>query len=154
MKIFIPGVIIACIAFFPSLLYAIFLPKGAADKKNGTNTFFTALERIGQAGCIIALFVAPDIDRAGAKLNIFFWLMCAALVLQYAVWIRYFLKGRDAAYLYERFLLVPVPMAVFPVLAFAFSALWLKSMFLGAAVAFLAVGHIAVTVFAKRQQKK
>ncbi|MEG1180881.1 MAG: hypothetical protein RSD39_02490 [Oscillospiraceae bacterium] len=60
---------------------------------------------------------APDIDRAGAKLNVFFRLMCA-------------------------------------VLAFAFSALWLKSMFLGAAAAFLAVGHIAVTVFAKRQQKK
>lgn len=47
--------------------------------------------------------------------------------LYYIVWIRYFIGGRDAGLLSKSFCLVPMPLAVFPVLYFICAALWLHN---------------------------
>ena len=68
------------------------------------------------------------------------------LCLYYVVWIRYFAGGRDIALLNRPFLLVPMPLAVFPVLYFLCAALWLHNT--PAAVIMLVFGaaHLAVSI--------
>ena len=45
----------------------------------------------------------------------------------YIVWIRYFIGGRDVALLSKRFCLIPMPLAVFPVLYFLCAAMWVHN---------------------------
>lgn len=49
------------------------------------------------------------------------------LILYYMVWFRYFLGGRDVDLLGKKFLFVPMPLAVFPVIYFIFEAIWLNN---------------------------
>ena len=68
------------------------------------------------------------------------------LILYYAVWSRFFTGGREIALLNRAFLLVPMPLAVFPVLYVLRAAVWLRN--LPAAVVKLIFGaaHIPVSL--------
>ncbi len=58
------------------------------------------------------------------------WLYLAAafLFLYYAMWLRYFMSGREIFLLSRSFLFVPMPLAVFPVLYFLCAAIWLHNL--------------------------
>lgn len=58
----------------------------------------------------------------------YLYLAVIFLVLYYIVWIRYFIHGREIAYMAKSFLGVPIPLAVFPVIYFIFAALWLGNL--------------------------
>ena len=62
----------------------------------------------------------------------------AFLVLYYIVWMRYFMGGMDASLMTKSFLFIPIPLAVFPVLYYIFSALWLHNY--GAAIVMVIFG--------------
>ena len=66
----------------------------------------------------------------------------AAIAAYYALWARYLLGGRMAATLYAPWWVVPVPMAIVPVLAFLGAALWLSNPWLAASALILAAGHV------------
>lgn len=68
--------------------------------------------------------------------------MCVFWALYYVSWIRYFCFGRTYELLYSPLWIIPVPLAVFPMIAFVFTAIWGRNIPLGIAVIITMVGHI------------
>ena len=135
------GLMITGVILLPNLLMILLSPKNAPDKVKSAGALMTVLERVGQAGC----FVLPVISKGyieNAEISIWFMLAALSIAFYYGLWLRYALR-RDFALLFAPLWRIPVPMAVFPVLAFAFIALWIESVWLGAAALLLAVGHFA-----------
>jgi len=64
------------------------------------------------------------------------------IVAYYGLWIRYVVVGRGFSSLFS-FISIPIPMAILPILAFGFIAMWGKSIWLGVASIVFAIGHIA-----------
>ena len=75
-----------------------------------------------------------------------FFLAVAFLLLYYAVWIRYFVFGRDVALLERMFLFVPMPLAVFPVLYFLCAALWLHNVPAAVLMVIFGATHLTVSL--------
>ncbi|MBP3889048.1 MAG: hypothetical protein J6F30_15610 [Cellulosilyticum sp.] len=62
----------------------------------------------------------------------------AFLILYYIVWIRYFMGGMEQGLMTKSFLFIPIPLAVFPVLYYLLSAIWLHNC--GAAIVMVIFG--------------
>ena len=134
----VAGLLIALAILAPNALLLVFPPAGGIPKIPDAGIVLTALERAGQVGCLGLLAASGTEPFSG-------WLVgsLACILAYWSLWARYIARGRKFAELYAALGFIPVPMAVFPVLAFAFAALWLASPWLGIAVAVLAVGHLA-----------
>lgn len=137
----IVGVVLAVAILLPNLLIILLPPKNVPADYKDAGLLFTVLERIGQAGCVAVLMLSKS-NFDGRLLDVRFLLMLLFIALYYAMWLRYLRKGRDFKFLWTPLWMIPVPMAVFPILAFAFAALWGRSVWLCAAVIFLAAGHL------------
>ncbi len=136
------GLIIVLVILAPNLFMMILPPRNVPKNMKSAGAVLTIVERLGQIGC----FVLPVISRDAFNARGFdAWLALMALCIAayWALWIRYAVKGREFRLLFAPLWLIPVPMAVFPVLAFASAALWARSPWLGIASATLAIGHIA-----------
>jgi hypothetical protein len=68
--------------------------------------------------------------------------MALALLLYYAGWARYFVRGRSYRLLFEPFLGVPLPLAISPIVCFLAAAVLLVSWPLGIVTAIFAIGHL------------
>lgn len=134
------GLLIAMFIFLPNLLFVILPPKNVPDGLKDAGIIFTVLERIGQVGCLLILAISKD-NFQNVNIDIWFVLMALCLILYYSLWIRYVVKGHDFSFAFRPLLILPIPMAIFPVFAFGFAALWGKSIYLGIAVVLLAIGH-------------
>jgi len=132
------GLLMVAVILFPSILMAFFPPQDASAASSGL--LLTILENLGRIAVIaILLFSAQSFDR---KIDIWFGLACLFAALYYAGWARYFFAGQTHELLYQPFLAVPVPLAIFPVLALAFLAIWARSIPLCIATLIMALGHI------------
>jgi len=140
MQSWLLGTLIAAAVLLPNLLLVFFPPRHGELPQPHVGFVFTALERAGQLGCLVLLIFAPG-DFAQPIWGV---LVAASISLYWALWSRY-LASRDARTLYAPLGIIPIPMAVFPVLAFAFAAAWSSSWSLAAATAVLAVGHLTVS---------
>lgn len=134
------GLLIAIFIFFPNILFVIFPPKNIPDNLKDAGYIFTLLERIGQVGCLVILTMSND-NFKNISINIWFALMAICIIFYYGLWIRYVIKGHEFSLAFKPLMFIPIPMAVFPVFAFGFAALWGKSIYLIVAVAILAIGH-------------
>ncbi len=133
------GLIIAFVSLLPSILMAFLPPKNAPDAIKD-NLTLSIIENIGRVALIvILLFSKKSFDR---KIDVGFGLMCVVWALDSVGWIRYFCFGRTYELLYKSLWFVPIPLAVFPLLAFAFAAVWGRNLPLGIAVVVMSVGHI------------
>ena len=139
MQPWLVGALIAAAVLLPNLLLVAFPPHNELPQPH-VGIVFTALERAGQLGCLVLLIFAPG------EFSQPIWgvLVAASIALYWGLWSRY-LAGRDARALFAPFGFIPIPMAVFPVLAFAFAAAWGSSLSLAAATAVLAFGHLTVS---------
>jgi len=139
MQSWLLGTLIAVAILLPNLLLAFFPPRTELPQPK-VGFVFVALERAGQLGCLVLLIFAPG------EFSQPIWgvLVGASIALYWGLWSRY-LASRDARALFAPFGVIPIPMAVFPVLAFAFAAAWASSLSLAAATAVLAVGHLTVS---------
>ena len=137
MTFSLPGLLVSVAILAPSFLLIAFPPRGAPAPPR-IPMLLTVLERVGQAGCLIA----PTLT--GQPPGSAWWMggIIAAIAAYYAVWIRYFTSRRAFSALYAPVGPLPVPLAVFPVLGFGLAAGWLESWWVGLAAAALAVGHI------------
>ena len=83
------------------------------------------------------------------------WLMLAALflLLYYAVWLRYFAGGRKTELLRRAFLLVPLPLAVFPVLYYLCAAIWLHNVPAVIIMLIFDAAHITVSLQSFRKEE-
>lgn len=150
----IVGLVLALVIFLPSILfYPLFPPKD--DDKNRPRTephrLFTLLEKAGQAGCIVVLLVYKDGFPAETLLSPFAIAMAVCIAVYYAFWIRYLIKGRHTGDLFGNVGFIPVPLALFPVLAFGFAAAWSQSLVLAVAALLLGLGHIPVTLHTQKE---
>ncbi len=139
------GAIIGALIILPSILfYAIFPPKNLPSIQVKQSRLFEALERAGQMGCLaVLLFSGESFINRG--INPVFLLMAICIIIYYGLWVRYIIKGQEYQLLWQPLMLIPVPMAVFPVLAFGFAALWGQSILLGVSTIILAIGHINIS---------
>ena len=134
------GLLIAIFILIPNLLFVIFPPKNIPDGLKDAGIIFTLLERIGQVGCIVILSISLH-NYQNLNIDIWFGLMVLCIIIYYSLWIRYVIKGHDFSLCFKPLMFLPIPMAILPVLAFVFAALWGKSIYLGIAVVLLAIGH-------------
>lgn len=135
------GTLIAITILVPNLLLIKFPPKNAPDNSKDIKIIFTILERIGQVACIFLLIISKR-NFNNLSMNVYALLMSLCILIYYYLWIRYLIKDQNYRLLWEPLIFIPIPMAVFPVCAFAFAALLGKSVWLGIAVIFLAIGHL------------
>ncbi|MNZ94644.1 hypothetical protein D3C78_1137580 [compost metagenome] len=139
------GTAIAIVILLPSIIFLIKFPPGhAAEEASKLPKTFGALEKIGQAGCIISLVISKDFFVM-EQANFFTLLMIVCLVLYYALWIAYAMKGGDFSMMLKPLLFIPIPGAVLPVCAFVFAALWGQCWWLGISAIILAAGHCAIS---------
>lgn len=148
----VPGTIIAAAMLLPNIFYLFFPPQNVPQGKRDAGLFFTILERIGEIALIVLLIVSHDAFENKA-INIWAILMIVCIAVYYVLWLRYFLKGRQSALLTRPLLAFPIPMAVFPVFAFAFASVWGNSFLLLAAAAVFTLGHIPNSLHNARLEK-
>ncbi|HVN56404.1 MAG TPA: hypothetical protein VMT46_18905 [Anaerolineaceae bacterium] len=142
------GWIITILVIVPNLIAIIYPPKNIPQdgQKSQMIGNMEILERIGQVAC----FAIPCLYRLdGSNFKgigmISLAVMVVCLGLYYYGWGRYALSGRDFQLLFSPYLGLPLPMAVLPVAYFFAAAVLLRSPYLFAAAAVLAVGHIYVS---------
>lgn len=120
------GLIIFILPMIINIIYAIFPPIANETSQGSANKYIELVEQCTRILYMISLIILVSKKEIDFKSP---WLILAIifLVLYYIVWIRYFIGGRDIALLSKSFLFVPMPLAVFPVLYFIFSAMWLHN---------------------------
>ncbi|WP_117169478.1 hypothetical protein [Paraliobacillus sediminis] len=133
------GLLLAVLILVPNLLILIFPPTNKLSKSDA-GFLFTLLERVGQVSCIFILVMSKE-NYQSINIDSLFVLFGLCILFYYGLWIRYVVKGHDFKLLYKPIVLIPIPMAVFPVFAFFFVSLWSQSTYLVLAVILLAVGH-------------
>ena len=136
----IAGAVVSLVVLLPNLLLLAFPPRDRVVTRDA-GLLATILERAGQAGCLVLPFLV------GGSGGWSWWLLPLGIAIgaYLALWARY-LADRRTASLYRPLgpgsLRLPIPMAVFPVLAFLSAGGWLGSAFVGAAAVVLAAGHL------------
>jgi hypothetical protein len=136
----IAGAVVSLVVLLPNLLLVVFPPRDALPTRDA-GLFATILERAGQAGCLVLPFLV------GGPGGWSWWLvpLGVATAAYLALWVRYLVDRRTAS-LFRPLgagpVRLPVPMAVFPVLAFLSAGGWLGSVFVGGAALVLAAGHL------------
>lgn len=123
------GLIIFLLPMIINVFYVIFPPKGNGGEGDTQNKKFPILEAI-EHGTRIAYAVVLCILISNKSLNYtnpLLYISIVFLILYYIVWIRYFIGGRDTKLLGIKFLFIPMPLAVFPVLYFIFASLWMNN---------------------------
>lgn len=139
------GLVVALAVLAPNLLLVAAPPLEPMPTAR-VPVVLTALERVGQALCLVTPVVfVPD------HLN-WWWMLVVAAALggYYALWARYLLRGRRGAALYEPWWRIPVPMAILPVTAFLAAAAGLGNGWLAIAALVLAAGHIPTSLLIAR----
>ena len=138
------GLAVVAAVFLPNLLLLPFPPRGERPVAPPAPLVFRILERVGQAACVaVPLFSAAAFDAA--RIDVWFVLMLICIAGYELLWVRYLVGGRTYALLFGPVGVVPMPMALLPVLAFGFAAAWSHSIWIGAAAVVLAVGHLVVS---------
>lgn len=120
------GLIIFLLPMVINIFYVIFPPK---QTKEPISLKMPVLEAIEQ-GTRIAYVMAICILVSNSKVDytsVSLYISIIFLVLYHIVWIRYYMGGRDVKLLGTKFLGVPMPLAVFPVLYFIFASIWLHN---------------------------
>lgn len=120
------GIIIFVLPMIINIIYAIFPPVNAPKELAQVNRVIELVEQATRMLYMLAIcFLVSQrkIDYSSCWL----YLGIVFLVLYYIVWIRYFIGGRDVALLSKRFCLIPMPLAVFPVLYFLCAAMWVHN---------------------------
>lgn len=139
------GTLIGILILLPSILFfAKFPPKNMPADSTDPGLIYTILERVGQIGCLAVLAISKD-NFQGTAADVWAMLMILCIAVYYCLWIRYIAKGQDYIWLWKPLLFIPIPLAIFPVLAYGFAALWGKSVWLGIAVLLLAIGHFRIS---------
>ncbi len=139
------GWILPALIMAPNVLFLFFLPVDAPIKENPDKfgRFMIILERTGQAGVVIIPFFynfqfqpGTILEKTGLAAAVL------SLIFYYSGWLRYFLLGRHFRLLFEPMLIIPLPMAVSPVICFISGSIVLSSFPLFIAAVILAAGHL------------
>ena len=137
------GLVIFALPMLINITYVMFPPAGKAEQPAAVTHWIEIVEQISRIAYLFAVTLLVSRDKLSFRSG---WLYLAAafLILYYAVWLRYFMGGREIALLSRSFLFVPMPLAVFPVMYFLCAAIWLHN--LPAAIILVIFGATHLTV--------
>jgi len=138
--------LIPVLILIPNLLWVLFPPRDplsdGQDQPDGR--LLMILEWVGRIGVfVIPVFYVIDVESTVQVVSV--GIMVLALLVYYAGWARYFLRGRAYALLFNSLLGLPIPLAISPVLYFAAASVLLGSWPLALATALLGVAHIPIS---------
>ena len=128
-----------------SLVYATFPPAGEPQPPAPVTRWVEIVEQASRIAYLLAVTFLVSRTPVSVR-STWFFLAVAFLLLYYAVWIRYFVFGRDVALLERMFLFVPMPLAVFPVLYFLCAALWLHNVPAAVLMVIFGATHLTVSL--------
>ena len=139
------GLVIFALPMLINIVYVMFPPAGKAEQTSAVTHWVEIVEQISRIAYLFAVTLLVSRDKLGFRSG---WLYLAAafLILYYAVWLRYFMGGREIALLSRSFLFVPMPLAVFPVLYFLCAAIWLKNLPAAIIMVIFGAAHLAVSL--------
>ena len=139
------GLVIFALPMLINIVYVMFPPAGKAEQTSAVTHWVEIVEQISRIAYLFAVTLLVSRDKLGFRSG---WLYLAAafLVLYYAVWLRYFMGGREIALLSRSFLFVPMPLAVFPVLYFLCAAIWLHNLPAAIIMVIFGAAHLAVSL--------
>ena len=120
------GFIVFMIPMLINIVYVILPPANAVEEATNVNKIWESIEGITRVLYAIAICILVSNQKINFK-SPWFILGLVFLVLYYAVWMRYFIGGRDVKLLGKSFLFIPLPLAIFPVLYYLFAAIWLHN---------------------------
>lgn len=137
------GLVIFALPMLINIAYVMFPPAGKAEQAAAVTHWVEIVEQISRIAYLFAVTLLVSRENLSFR-SVWFSLAAVFLVLYYAVWLRYFMGGREIALLSRSFLFVPMPLAVFPVLYFLCAAIWLHN--LPAAIIMVIFGTVHLTV--------
>ena len=139
------GLVIFALPMLINIAYVMFPPAGKAEQTAAVTHWVEIVEQISRIAYLFAVTLLVSRDKLGFRSG---WLYLAAafLVLYYAVWLRYFIGGREIVLLSRSFLFFPLPLAVFPVLYFLCAAIWLHNLPAAIIMVIFGAAHLAVSL--------
>ncbi len=139
------GLVIFALPMLINIAYVMFPPAGKAEQPAAVTHWVEIVEQISRIAYLFAVILLVSRDKLGFRSG-WFSLTAVFLVLYYAVWLRYFMGGREIALLSRSFLFVPMPLAVFPVLYFLCAAIWLHNLPAAIIMVIFGAAHLVVSV--------
>lgn len=139
------GLVVFALPTLISLVYATFPPAGEPQPPAPVTRWVEIVEQASRIAYLLAVTFLVSRTPVSVR-STWFFLAVAFLLLYYAVWIRYFVFGRDVALLERMFLFVPMPLAVFPVLYFLCAALWLHNVPAAVLMVIFGATHLTVSL--------
>ena len=139
------GLVVFALPMLINLVYAAFPPAGEPQPPAPVTRWVEIVEQASRIAYLLAVTFLVSRKPVSVR-SAWFFLAAAFLLLYYAVWIRYFVLGRDVALLGRAFLFVPMPLAVFPVLYFLCAALWLHNVPAAVLMVVFGAAHLTVSL--------
>ena len=139
------GLVIFALPMLINIAYVLFPPAGKAEQTSAVTHWVEIVEQISRIAYLFAVTLLVSRETLSFR-SVWFSLAAVFLVLYYAVWLRYFMGGREIALLSRSFLFVPMPLAVFPVLYFLCAAIWLKNLPAAIIMVIFGAAHLAASL--------
>lgn len=139
------GLVVFALPMLINLVYAAFPPAGEPQPPAPVTRWVEIVEQISRIAYLLAVTFLVGRTPVSVR-STWFFLAAAFLLLYYAVWIRYFVLGRDVALLKRAFFFVPMPLVVFPVLYYLCAALWLHNVPAAVLMVIFGAAHLTVSL--------
>ena len=139
------GLVIFALPMLINIAYVLFPPAGKAEQTAAVTHLVEIVEQISRIAYLFAVTLLVSRETLSFR-SVWFSLAAVFLVLYYAVWLRYFMGGREIALLSRSYLFVPMPLAVFPVLYFLCAAIWLHNLPAAIIMVIFGAAHLAVSL--------
>ena len=139
------GLVIFALPMLINIAYVMFPPAGKAEQPAAVTHWVEIVEQISRIAYLFAVTLLVSRETLSFR-SVWFSLAAVFLVLYYAVWLRYFMGGREIALLSRSFLFVPMPLAVFPVLYFLCAAIWLHNLPAAIIMVIFGAAHLTVSL--------
>ena len=139
------GLVIFALPMLINIVYVMFPPAGKAEQPAAVTHWIEIVEQISRIAYLFAVTLLVSRETLSFR-SVWFSLAAVFLVLYYAVWLRYFMGGREIALLSRSFLFVPMPLAVFPVLYYLCAAIWLHNLPAVIIMVIFGAAHLTVSI--------
>ncbi|ADC46019.1 hypothetical protein mru_0167 [Methanobrevibacter ruminantium M1] len=141
------GLFLLLLLFVPNIIWTKFIPKDYENYSKRENKILLILERIGEVATVVfALFCGAKFSWSLLLIIIFI-----LMALYEVYWIRYFMSSHTMKDMCDSLLMIPLPGATLPVIAFFLFGIYSNSIFLVISSIILAIGHIGIHYNHKKQ---
>lgn len=120
------GLVIVILAMLPNMLFGVLSKNNMPKSQVEPDRILSFIE--SAARILFIIFLVGIVNKQERNTNqLIIGGMVVCIIIYYYLWSRYFLNGRDVAYLGKNLWIIPIPMAIFPCLYFLFAAIWLNN---------------------------